>query len=96
MLSFLTSFLRGQLRTLSMDEWLDQIHCTKLVDTTMENGEKFYIVDDCSPCDKMSELEKAELRKALDIKFATKSTSLTPTISREMLKRKIDNDGLPD
>lgn len=65
----MTSFCFGEERTLNLNEWLSQTHCTNLISTCMEGKEKLYIVDDCKPGDRISRFEIEELTKALDIMF---------------------------
>lgn len=58
--------LYGEERTLNLDEWISQTHCTRLISTRMEGKEKKYIVDDRRPGERVSQFEIEELTKALD------------------------------
>lgn len=64
--------VNAQERTLDLNEWLGQTHCTKLISTCMEDGQKLYVVEDCEPGNRMSKFEIDELRKALEIMYPIK------------------------
>lgn len=61
--------IEDNVRTLSRDEWLAETHCTRLLNTCMRSDEKVYIVEDCKPGERISDFERKELEKALEMRF---------------------------